>query len=226
MGQADVSDSNSGLVARVLSACVLIPPVVAAIYYGSPYFEALIGIAVLIMAWEWWGLCGKKPIWLIFGVFYIGAPSYALLHIRAYPDMAVETVLWTFVMVWAADTGAYAAGRLIGGPKLAPSISPKKTWAGLCGGMVAAGLVGLVTGLVLDHQSVIPLVLLSMALGVFSQGGDLLESWVKRKFNKKDSGSLIPGHGGVLDRVDGLLAAALGVALVGLVLEGSALTWG
>lgn len=224
--QPDTPANKSGLTARVLSACVLIPPVIAAVYFGSPYFDLLIVAAVGVMAWEWLGLCDKKPVWILFGVFYIGIPSYALLHIRSYPEMGFETVIWTFLLVWAADTGAYFAGRSIGGPKLAPNISPNKTWAGLIGGVGAAGVIGLLVSLVLDLQNVIPLIILSMFLGLVSQGGDLLESWVKRKFDKKDAGALIPGHGGVLDRVDGLLAASLGAALIGYLIEGSALTWG
>lgn len=224
--QASPPAQNGGLWVRIVSACVLIPPVIAAIYLGSPVFEVLVILAVGIMAWEWLGMCERKPAWMVFGLFYIGLPSYALVHIRAYPEMGMETVLWVFVLVWAADTGAYAAGRLIGGPKMAPKISPKKTWSGLLGGVSAAGLVGFIASLVLDQQNVIPLVLLTACLGLFSQGGDLLESWVKRKFNRKDAGSLIPGHGGVLDRVDGLLAASLGAAVFGFFIKGSALTWG
>lgn len=218
--------NKSGLTARILSACVLIPPVIAAIYFGSPYFDVLVIVGVILMAREWWGLCDRKPIWVLFGVFYIGVPSYALIHIRSYPELGFETVLWTFLLVWAADTGAYAAGRAIGGPKLAPKISPNKTWAGLLGGVSSAGIIGFAGSLVLDLQNVIPLIILSMFLGLISQGGDLLESWVKRKFDKKDTGSLIPGHGGILDRVDGLLAASLGAAAIGILVEGSALTWG
>lgn len=218
--------NGSGLWVRIFSACILIPPVIAAIYFGYPVFHILIVIAVGFMAWEWIGLCDRKPAWMVFGLFYIGAPSYALVHIRAYPELGFETVLWVFILVWAADTGAYAAGRMIGGPKLAPQISPNKTWSGLIGGVSAAGAVGFIASLVLDRQNVIPLVMVSACLGLLSQGGDLLESWVKRKFNRKDAGSIIPGHGGVLDRVDGLLAASLGAAVFGFFIKGSALTWG
>lgn len=217
---------NSGLGLRLVSACIMIPPVLGAIYFGSPYFEALVVLGVIVMAWEWLNLCDRKPLWLVGGALYIGAASFSLIHMRAYPEFGFESVVWVFVLVWAADSGAYAAGRAIGGPKLAPNISPNKTWAGLIGGVSAAGVIGFLGSLALNHENVIPLILISAILGVLSQMGDLLESWVKRKFNKKDAGKIIPGHGGVLDRVDGLLAAALGAAAIGFMSKGSALTWG
>ena len=186
----------------------------------------MIAVCAGILAWEWLGLCKRNVFWLLFGTLYIIVPCLALIHLRSNPDLGFETVLWVFVLVWSADTGAYAAGRLIGGPKLAPRISPNKTWSGLMGGICAAGVVGFFNALVLDHQSMIPLVLISALLGLISQGGDLLESWIKRKFDKKDAGSLIPGHGGLFDRVDGLLAASVGAAFIGLIIGESALTWG
>jgi phosphatidate cytidylyltransferase len=217
---------KSGLLPRIISALVLIPPVILAIYAGYPYFDIMIGIGVLILCWEWYTMCGPKPAWLLAGLVYIGAPSYALIYIRSDIELGYETVLWVFVLVWATDILAYAAGRTFGGPKLAPAISPNKTWSGLLGGMSGAAVAGIITALAFDHSSVIPLALISAGLGAFSQGGDLLESWVKRKFGKKDSGSLIPGHGGLFDRVDGLLAASLAVAAIDYTsARGSLLSW-
>jgi len=224
--QPEHKDPGHGLFLRVLSAAVLIPPVVGAIYLGSPYFDILVAVGVLILCWEWYTLCKPHSGWILAGVPYIGFPSYALVFVRNSGDLGLETVLWIFVLVWAADTSAYATGRTFGGPKLAPGISPNKTWSGLFGGITGAATVGLITGLVLNHDSVIPLILISAALGALSQGGDLMESWIKRRFGKKDAGSLIPGHGGLFDRVDGLLATALAVALINIALEnGSILTW-
>jgi phosphatidate cytidylyltransferase len=217
---------KSGLFLRVASAVVLIPPVIGAIYLGSPYFDILIVVGALVLCWEWFMLCRPQVGWLLAGIPYIIVPSYALLFIRHDPDMGLETIMWVFLIVWATDTFAYAAGRTFGGPKLAPRISPNKTWSGLIGGATGAGIVGVITALVLDHDSVIPLALISAALGALSQGGDLVESWIKRKFGKKDAGSLIPGHGGLFDRVDGLLVAALIVALADVLSSrGSILTW-
>ncbi len=141
------------------------------------------------------------------GVIYIGLPAVSLLWLRNASEQGAALVLWLFFVVWATDTCAYFAGRAIGGPRLAPRVSPKKTWAGLTGGMMGAALVGgLFTlgrgGTVLWASA------LAAALAVVAQMGDLFESWLKRRVDVKDSGDLIPGHGGLLDRVDGLLFAA------------------
>jgi phosphatidate cytidylyltransferase len=143
------------------------------------------------------------------GVLYIGIPGFALLSL----SWVWETlVLWVFFITWATDIMAYFAGRTIGGPKLAPRISPNKTWAGLIGGMVGAGLIGWATATWFEME---PLFLwLGAPLGAIAQAGDLYESWEKRRAGVKDSGRLLPGHGGVLDRLDGLLAAALATTLV------------
>jgi phosphatidate cytidylyltransferase len=143
------------------------------------------------------------------GVLYIGIPSFALLSLSWVWEVLV---LWVFVVTWATDILAYFAGRLIGGPKLAPRISPNKTWAGLIGGMIGAGLLGYATATWFEME---PLFLwLGAPMGLLAQLGDLYESWEKRRAGVKDSGSLLPGHGGVLDRLDGLLAVALATTLV------------
>lgn len=143
------------------------------------------------------------------GVLYIGIPAFALLSL----SWVWETlVLWVFFVTWATDILAYFAGRAIGGPKLAPRISPNKTWAGLIGGMTGAGLIGYATATWFEME---PLFLwLGAPMGAVAQLGDLYESWEKRRAGVKDSGKLLPGHGGVLDRLDGLLAAALATTLV------------
>lgn len=142
---------------------------------------------------------------LAFGVLYVGLPILALLLIRS-QDHGIVLTVWTLALVWACDIGAYAAGRFIGGPKLAPMISPNKTWAGLGGGVVAAG----VFGWFLHVRYGLPprLALATPFLAVLAQGGDLYESWLKRRAGVKDSGTLLPGHGGVLDRLDGLVPVA------------------
>jgi phosphatidate cytidylyltransferase len=130
-------------------------------------------------------------------------------------DFERALVIWLIAVVWATDTGAYLVGRKLGGPKLAPAISPGKTWSGLAGGVGAAALTGLVAAKLHDDGRVVTLVAASMVLALVAQVGDLFESGLKRRFGAKDSSNLIPGHGGVLDRVDGILAAvlALGGAL-------------
>jgi len=153
-----------------------------------------------------------NPGWRTGGVVYVGLPCLALAWLRARPEDGLATLLWVLALVWATDTGAYVAGRGIGGPKLAPRISPNKTWAGLGGGMIAAAAVGWAASFVVEGATAAIVVPLSAALAVVEQAGDLFESAVKRHFGVKDSSRLIPGHGGVLDRVDGLLAVSLAVA--------------
>jgi phosphatidate cytidylyltransferase len=146
----------------------------------------------------------KSGPWLRIGAVYIGVPLLALTWLRHH-DRAI--FLWLLLLVWATDVMAYAVGRMLGGPKLLPAVSPKKTWSGLAGGMLGAGAVGALAALH-EGQPVGLLALLSATLAVWAQAGDLAESWVKRYFGVKDSSQIIPGHGGILDRVDGLLAAA------------------
>jgi len=147
----------------------------------------------------------KQFAWIVLGTLYIGIACLALLWLRNVPEEGRNLVFWLLAVVWATDIGAYFAGRGIGGPKLAPRISPNKTWAGLIGGMLAAGLVGVLAAGLLGRDAML-LVVGGMILAIIAQGGDLLESWSKRRFGVKDSSHIIPGHGGILDRVDGLLA--------------------
>ena len=226
MAQLNIKTKINELFLRILSVCVLLPPVIAAIYFGTPYFQVMIFLSACILVWEWFRLVNGKSLWVVFGICYVGFSCYALYFLRIDLDLGRQTVLWIFVLVWSADTGAFVVGRLLGGPKLAPNISPNKTWSGLSGGIFAAAIIGFITTLVLGHQNVFPLIMLSALLGMISQGGDLFESWIKRRFNKKDSGSLIPGHGGLFDRVDGLLIASVGVTILVFFIKGSPLTWG
>ncbi|MBT3306044.1 MAG: phosphatidate cytidylyltransferase [Alphaproteobacteria bacterium] len=225
MAPPEGNPNPGGFNIRVVSAAILAPVVLAVVYGGTPFFEVLIAAAALIMAFEWNRMCDGRPGWLVVGAFYIGIPCWALLSLRADPVAGRETLFWLLAIVWSADTGAYAFGRLIGGPKLAPFISPNKTWAGFAGGVGSAAIVGIATALAMELTAILPLAGWSALIGAVSQGGDLVESWVKRHFSVKDTGTIIPGHGGLLDRVDGLLIAAIGVFLISLVGEGSILTW-
>ena len=259
-----VLDRWPGLPIRIISALVLAPPVLAALYLGSPYSDVLICIAAALVAWEWARLCGSEilglpgavlifavsavsvaaalgyysvaswviatgavvaaltatrirlgePLWYAIGVVYLGLALLAFLWLRADPISGRIVIFWLIAVVWATDVGAYVAGRSIGGPLLAVRISPGKTWAGLAGGMLAAAAAGLAVALVLgeadfDLAAFGRIAAASAALAVVAQVGDLFESHMKRRAGVKDSSNLIPGHGGVLDRVDGLLAAAL-----------------
>jgi phosphatidate cytidylyltransferase len=168
---------------------------------------------------------GAPALWSGLGAVYVMLPCVAMIWLRAEPQHGLVAVFWLLFVVWATDIGAYFAGRTIGGPKLAPGISPNKTWAGLLGGMACAGLVGALMAQQTALASVTGLALVSVLLAVVAQAGDLAESAWKRHFGVKDSGSLIPGHGGILDRVDGLLFAAVGAAMMALVNKGKLLPW-
>lgn len=176
--------------------------------------------ATLVAFWlhDWLGL-KSDPWWSAAGFYYAGLPSVALIAIRQDPDYGFHAILYLFLVVWSADTGAFFTGRLIGGPKLAPVISPNKTWSGLFGGALAAGLAGTLFAIWLGRTSVPMLACVSIILAIVSQAGDLGESFLKRAFGMKNSSGLIPGHGGVLDRLDGLVFAAMGAGLIAVMYD-------
>jgi phosphatidate cytidylyltransferase len=257
---------------RFLSAAILLPVALGAVWLGGPYWAGLVIFFAGAMAWEWSGICARsdpgaagripgigprglasmavvagaavlaagdryvaalallglaaaglaasdglaragRGRWQGLGVLYVGLPCIAIIWVRAQHEAGLATLLWLLALVSAVDTGAFAAGRLIGGPRLAPRISPKKTWAGLGGGVISAMLIGWIAAFWLGQPRWLPLILVSGVLAVVEQAGDLAESAFKRRFGVKDSSQLIPGHGGVLDRVDGLLAVSLAVGV-------------
>lgn len=153
-------------------------------------------------------------LWVALGVPYLAWSGLALLHLRDMPEHGLFLIVYLLLVVWGTDTGAYFAGRLIGGPKLLPQISPKKTWAGLIGGMACAAAFGYGAAHGFGESSPAAFAALGAIMAIVSQAGDFFESFVKRRAGAKDSGSLIPGHGGILDRVDGLLFAAVFLGLI------------
>jgi len=147
----------------------------------------------------------KRPYsWPALGVLYVGIPCASLVWLRGTDTVGMMVIFWSFSVVWATDIGAYAIGKTVGGPRLAPRISPKKTWSGLIGGTLCGTTAGAVVAWITELAPIETLALLSFALTFAAHGGDLVESAFKRRFNVKDSSNLIPGHGGILDRVDGL----------------------
>jgi phosphatidate cytidylyltransferase len=165
------------------------------------------------------------PAWLALGALWIALPCVSFVWIAGKEAAGRDTVLWIFAVVWATDIGAYGFGRLLGGPRLAPRLSPRKTWAGLIGGAGCAALAGWGTARILGSSAALPLVVLTSAgLAIIEQFGDLAESAAKRRFGVKDSSGLIPGHGGLLDRLDGLLAVTPAVALLTL-FDGNVVIW-
>ncbi len=170
---------------------------------GERALALLIALAIAVAAIGRSGRLGA-------GLVYAGLPTLGLLFLRDQPH-GLALTLWTLAVVWATDIGAYFSGRAIGGPKLAPALSPNKTWAGLGGGMVAALLIGFVIAALFHLPAALRL--LGAPMAVLAQMGDLFESWLKRRAGVKDSGRLLPGHGGALDRLDGVVPVA---TLVGL----------
>ncbi|HET9810115.1 MAG TPA: phosphatidate cytidylyltransferase [Sphingomicrobium sp.] len=207
------------LAIRTATGIAMVAITLVATLAGGYGFAVLAAAAATAVFYEWTRITkGWGPGWYAAGFAYALAAALALLWIRDRADNGMALVLWVFLVVWTTDIGAYFTGRGIGGPKLAPAISPGKTWAGFYGGVVAATLLGgawaLFTGL---HPVVL---LLAPLFAVAAQGGDLFESWMKRRAGIKDSGRWLPGHGGVFDRLDGLLPVAILTALA--VLGGAA----
>ncbi|MAF47951.1 MAG: phosphatidate cytidylyltransferase [Rhodospirillales bacterium] len=264
------------MIPRLVSSIILIPPVLAAIWFGSPYFEILVLIVGLIALFEWcriaragetawpghiailvfavalvsyffqlvifsWSMIGLGFVvlvilgwrtdaaagpWPAIGLIYVGIACIALVELRADPAAGRQIILWLMLVIWATDIGAYLFGRMIGGVKLAPRISPNKTWAGLLGGIgCAIAVAAIIFAATPVKQGIMLFVVLSAAVAVVSQAGDLLESWLKRRFGVKDSGNLIPGHGGILDRIDGILLSAPAVAIVYWLYQGGNAPW-
>jgi len=208
----------------VLVAVVL--AVVAAAALASPVLAlgtALIGAGIVF-----WAALKKRdlePRWTAFGALWVALPCVSLLWLARDGPIGRATLLWVLAVVWATDIGAYAIGRMLGGPRLAPRWSPRKTWAGLAGGTCCAALAGWATAAWIGISPAMPLVLVSAGLAIVGQFGDLAESLAKRRFGVKDSSGLIPGHGGLLDRLDGLLAVIPVVALLTLIGGRSLLAW-
>lgn len=183
---------------------------------------ALIAIAILTLlsALVAWREQPGGPAWRYLGLPYVSLPPIALVVLRDDASYGTAAILLVMMMVWFADTMAYFAGRIIGGPKLAPRLSPKKTWAGLGGAMAGSAVAALALGWALNLPALGLLVLVAALLAIVEQGGDLFKSAMKRHYGVKDSGNLIPGHGGVIDRVDGLVAVAMAAALIGALRAG------
>lgn len=189
-----------------------IPTALAAIAWkpNSSLAWVLLGTATVIVGLSA-AMRNARVIWHAGGVAYLGIPALLVVLMRAKAPNAICLLLALFLIVWATDTGALFAGNLIRGPKLVPVLSPNKTWAGTLGGIVAASAVAGIFVAVL-HGRPWEAAAFAALLSVVAHAGDLFESWVKRQFQFKDSGGLIPGHGGALDRIDSTLAASTAMA--------------
>jgi len=217
----------SDLRLRVLSAAVLAPLALICIWLGGMAFGGLMLVATVGLVIEWLGMVRQghgTTVILVAGAAYILLAAAGLIWLREDPAAGRANLLFLLVLVWASDIGAYAAGRAIGGPRLAPRISPGKTVSGALGGLLAAVLVGVIAAPATAAPSWRG-GLIAGLLGIVAQAGDLGESHVKRQFGVKDSGRLIPGHGGLLDRLDALLAAALAASLLALMEGRGVVLW-
>lgn len=207
--------------AALLAAMALIGDSQAAAAIGMIAIGALLA-GGLVTAWPRRYPAANPAVWGAGGVVYAGIALLAPALLRSDPQLGFSALLFLFAIVWATDICAYLIGRAVGGPLLWPDVSPKKTWAGAIGGLIG----GVAAGTLVAYASVgtRPVVagILALVLSLVAQGGDLFESAVKRRFGAKDAGSLIPGHGGVMDRLDGFLAAALVAVLIGSVHHGMA----
>ncbi len=244
---------------RILSALVLLPPVIAAVWLGGVWFLLLVALAAAVAGWEFGGLLRLDKSSRLLMAAFTGLMAFALWVVgvrRSYPELitfllvpplalgllarlwrltrvawgcagfawiwlglgsavwlreqeqGLAWVLWLLVVVWATDIAAYFVGRTLGGPRLAPRISPGKTWSGLIGGVIGAAGLGWLVAFALFGTTHLASALGAAGLAISAQAGDLFESALKRHFAVKDSSGLIPGHGGLLDRIDGLLLAA------------------
>jgi phosphatidate cytidylyltransferase len=175
------------------------------------------------------GVIGTAPFapaqlrrWVAGGVPYAGAIGIAPIVLRSDSEDGLVAVIFLFAIVWTTDIVAYFLGRLIGGPKLLPRVSPKKTWSGALSGLAAAVLAAIAVAKVAGLSGLLPIALVAAILSAVAQAGDLFESRLKRRFGAKDSGHLIPGHGGLMDRLDGFVLAAAVAALIGVLHGGVA----
>ena len=206
----------SELLVRTLTGVVLIAIALVAAVVGGNVFAYFVAAIATAMFFEWTRLVkGWGPAWYALGFVYAVLPAISLLWIRERDAHGLELLLWTLLVTWSTDIGAYFAGRRFGRRKLAPAISPGKTVEGLYGGIAAAALIG--GAWVLANGLGVALLVLAPIFAVAAQGGDLFESGLKRRAGVKDSGAWLPGHGGVLDRLDGLVPVAVLTAAAQLV---------
>jgi phosphatidate cytidylyltransferase len=204
-----VHGPEAGLLAAVQIGSVALAGVLAASGYVGLGLLAL-PIGAILAAFL--GL-GGNSLFAALGVVYAGLPAISLIWLRSDPWLGLMGVIFLIVIVVTADTAAFLCGRLLGGPLLWPRVSPKKTWAGLLGALAACAAVGALFWPVVPDGSILRLAVTGAALGLVAQAGDLAESALKRRFGAKDAGSILPGHGGIMDRVDGLVLAATAVGL-------------
>ena len=224
------SAGPSELTKRIASSIVLAPIAIGAVILGGLPFAAFVVLIGAIGLWEWAAIVrNAEPAsarlgWMTLGLPYVAVPCAALILLRQAEPSGWIAIVFVLAVVWATDVAAFFGGRYFGGPKLWPRVSPKKTWSGALSGLFAAIAAGGLTAMLTPTGSPTAGMAIAIPLSIAAQAGDLFESSIKRKFDVKDSGHIIPGHGGVLDRVDGLFgAAALAWLIAALGLGGNIL---
>lgn len=209
------------LLPRTISALILAPLVLFMVYKGGAAYNSLITLFALLMSMEWVHIVNSdstrryKNLWYILGIVYVALPCLSLIYLRQL-DNGFSIIIWLLLTVWSSDIGAYITGIAVGGPKLMPQVSPSKTWSGAFGAILLSCIVG---GIYIKYAKLnVPSWLAMCAtLSVVAQIGDLAESAFKRFFKVKDSGAIIPGHGGVLDRIDSVVTTSVFIAAYNLI---------
>jgi phosphatidate cytidylyltransferase len=220
------------MIIRAISAIVMATFMLTAVNLGTPYFEILIIFVGIVAIIEWYQLilAGKPKllniVFMSLGAVYIIVPCLIMVWLRNNSQFGFYFVMWFLIVIWSTDIGAYVFGRSIGGLKLAPQISPNKTWSGFFGGVISAITISVIFKLFLYPQLIVSVfVFACVFISVIGQIGDLFESWCKRKLGVKDTGNIIPGHGGVLDRVDSILLSAPMAGLLAIISQIYDISW-
>jgi phosphatidate cytidylyltransferase len=228
-GSDPATSGPSNLALRIASSAVMAPATIFVAWLGGWPFVLFWTLAACVVLWEWTMLArGAAPPptqtrfagWMLAGLIYAGILLLGPVALRRDPEFGFTAILFLFAVVWITDIAAYFTGRALGGPKLWPAVSPKKTWSGAIGGVLGAVAAGLLVVKLMGLGIAPMLVIVAAGLSIVSQGGDLLESSIKRHFGAKDASQLIPGHGGLMDRLDGFLTAVLAAVMVGLLRGG------
>ncbi len=207
IAKIDEIDPSGNAKQRVMSAAVLVPLAIYAICFSKSLFFFFAIVITILMTAEWLEMIKKaedQNKWRLIGLAYIAIPMYCVLKLRL---QDTNILLWMFAIIWTTDIFAYFSGKIFGGAKMAPTISPNKTWSGLIGGVAATMLIGFMSAFMF-RGGVMFFIVVSVLLALIEQASDLLESKFKRIFGIKDSGNIIPGHGGILDRLDGMMLTA------------------
>ena len=210
-----ISGSANQWIAAAGLALALIPMAVGATAVAT---QAILVLAIIATGFH--GFATGATFWATGGLAYAGLSALSLAYLRDSDTPGLIAILFLFAVVWATDILAYFVGRSVGGPKLAPSISPGKTQSGALGGAVGGVVAGVLLAMAAGVPNLLTIAVVALVLSIVAQAGDLFESWIKRRHGVKDSGWIIPGHGGVMDRVDGLVAAGFALYVLGSLFGG------